>query len=42
MKIESVSHSTILSIILDTALSWKFYINMIAIKYPMSLVFYKS
>ena len=28
IKIESVSHSTFLSIILDTALSWKYYINM--------------
>ena len=32
INIESVSHFTFLGIILDTALSWKYHINMIAIK----------
>ena len=32
INIESVSHFTFLSIILDTVLSWKYHINMIAIK----------
>ena len=32
INIESVSHFTFLGIILDTALSWKYHTNMIAIK----------
>ena len=32
IHIESVSHFTFLLIILDTALSWKYHTNMIAIK----------
>ena len=32
INIESVSHFTFLGIILDTAVSWKYHINMIAIE----------